>query len=358
MTYYDMAMAAVLIAGMIRGAWRGITWQLASIGSLVLGYLFSYQVSAAIAPMLPGTPEAARAMSMAGSYLVVSGAVFGLAWMVRNVIRKLRFDAYDRHLGMMLGGVEGAAVGILATMLVVSVAPGTRQPIFASPTGKVVNSLVSNVGPILPGEVRNALAPYWPGAVAAAESEAAPEPEARDQAVASRASARLDAAVGPRREGDADNYTATAAPASTRDVVDRLVEQGRGKAEQALVETLDPDGKASTIRDLFEKDKGRLKEAVAGAVDETRRNLADQIQDPDGKVQGKAGEVAKRLGKYRDRIARVQDDVKKARQRLEQGTDGTIEDSRRKLEKSLSDAIDKGLDKLGLPDPAPAAAPR
>ncbi len=79
MTIYDAAMAVVLIGGMIRGAWRGITWQLASIGSLALGYLFAYPISAQIAPLLPGTPEMTRALSMAVAYAVVSGGVFGAA---------------------------------------------------------------------------------------------------------------------------------------------------------------------------------------------------------------------------------------------------------------------------------------
>ncbi len=404
MTTYDMAMAAVLIAGMARGAWRGITWQLASIGSLVLGYLFSYPVSALIAPHLPGTPEAARAMSMAAAYLVVSGAVFGVAWMVRGVIRKLKFDAYDRHLGMMLGGVEGVAVGILATMLVVSVAPKTRTPIFDSTSGKVVNGIVSHVGPVLPIELRNALAPYWHGAAPVAEAEsdagvedaspadveprfaeaddAAPRRDPEVRAVASRATSRLDAEVGRLREGVAAGVEAPAEPApaadaaqvpSAREVMNSLVEQGRRKAEQALVESLDsdPDAKAASIRDLFEKDKARLQDALTGAVDETRRNLtgqvtdavdetrrnvAEQVQGRAGQLQGKAGEVQRRIGDARSRLERTQEEVLRARQRLEQGADGAIDQGRRKLEQSLSDAIDRGLDSL-LPDPAPAKAP-
>ena len=42
MTIYDAAMIGVVIAGMIWGALRGITWQLASIASLVLGYSVAY----------------------------------------------------------------------------------------------------------------------------------------------------------------------------------------------------------------------------------------------------------------------------------------------------------------------------
>lgn len=399
MTIYDGVMAALLIAAMIRGAWRGITWQLASIGSLVLGYLFSYPVSALIAPRLPGSPEAARAMSMAAAYVVVSTAVFGVAWMVRNTIRKMKFDAYDRHLGMLLGGVEGVAVGILGTMLVVSVAPATRTPIFTSTSGKVVNAVVSHVGPILPSEVRSALTPYWPkDAAAIAAGEPAPAADAdvdeeapavaeqparrAPSAIASRASARLDSQVGPAgREVDADvAELAAEAPAipTAREVMDGLVDHGRRKAEQALVEALDTgDGegaKAASIRELFEKDKARLQQAVTGTVDETRNKLTGQVQDAvaetrdkvvdqvqgrAGQLQGRAGDVQKKAEQVRTRVAQTQEQVRRARQRLEQGADGAVDQAQKRIERSLTDAIDKGLSKLGLPDaPAPAPAPK
>ena len=51
MTIYDAAMAIVVVAGMVRGAWLGITWQLASIASLILGYLVLHQASAAVRPL-------------------------------------------------------------------------------------------------------------------------------------------------------------------------------------------------------------------------------------------------------------------------------------------------------------------
>ncbi|WP_337172954.1 CvpA family protein [Paludisphaera sp.] len=392
MTIYDGVMAAVLIAAMARGAWRGITWQLASIGSLVLGYLFAYPISALIAPRLSGAPEAARAMSMGVAYVAVSCAVFGLAWMVRGTIRKMKFDAYDRHLGMMLGGVEGVAVGILGTMLVVSVAPGTRTPIFTSASGKVVNGIVGHVGPILPSEVRAALAPYWPkDAAAIAAGEPAPEAEEAPaeapaprapSAVASRASARLDAQVGPvdgDPTADIDVDLADEAPAlpSARQVLDGLVDHGKRKAEQAIVEALDtdedPDGKAGSLRDLFERDKARLQDAVAGTVDETRRSLTgrveeavvqtkgkvvEEVQGRAGQAQGRLGDVQRQAEQVRSRIARTQEEVRRARQRLEQGADGAVDQAQRRLERSLTDAIGKGLDRLGLPDaPAPKAAP-
>src|SRR3954447_16549700 len=81
MTPYDVLMIGVVVAGMIWGTWRGITWQLASIASLVLGYLVSHPLSAWLAPHLPGSPVVARAGSMLAAYVIVSAGVFLVAWL-------------------------------------------------------------------------------------------------------------------------------------------------------------------------------------------------------------------------------------------------------------------------------------
>ncbi len=379
MTIYDAAMAVVLIGGMARGAWRGITWQLASIGSLVLGYLFAYPISAQIAPLLPGTPEMTRALSMAVAYAVVSGGVFAAAWMVRSTIHRLKFDAYDRHLGMMLGGLEGAGVGILLTLLIVSVSPGTREPIFASPSGRVVGSLLNSVGPVLPGEVRRVLKPFWnePQATVAdadpAEAPETPAPALADSSnlpqplsektvnvpaipapqpkpsklippVAPAASvARLethDSAVRPV-VGSRDAKPATEArpaaeaPAGPRSLFDSIVSEGKQAVEQVVVESLDtdPDQKAATFRQLVDKDKQRLQNAVSGVVGGVKQDLNKQVQGRTQQVQG--------------RVGRLQEQAVKARQKLEQKIGDTIDQT-----------IDQQLDRLGGLQPAPEKTPR
>jgi membrane protein required for colicin V production len=146
---------------MIWGAWRGIIWQVASISSLVLGYSVAHPLSGQLAPHFPGEPVVARTLAMLVIYAAVSGGVFLAAWVVRTTLRRLQFEAFDRHLGMVLGGVEGALLGLVATMFVVSLAPQLRDPIFRSPSGRVVGQVMGALGPVLPGEVRSALAPFW-----------------------------------------------------------------------------------------------------------------------------------------------------------------------------------------------------
>jgi uncharacterized membrane protein required for colicin V production len=184
MTIYDAAMAIVVVAGMARGAWRGITWQLASIASLILGYTMARTMSAQVAPYMPGTPEAAQTLAMVVVYVAVSGGIFGIAWTVRGVLRRLKFEAYDRHLGMLLGGLEGLGVGILLTLFLVSLAPRTRQPIFSSASGRLLVTVMNQAGPVLPADVRRVLAPYW--------HLNAPEPESMADASTSAVQAHDD----------------------------------------------------------------------------------------------------------------------------------------------------------------------
>jgi uncharacterized membrane protein required for colicin V production len=160
LTIYDAAMAGIVVAGMIWGSWRGVTWQIASIASLILGYIASHQLSPQLAPQFGTDPVVSRTLAMMTIYAVVSGCVFLVAWIFRSILRKLQFEAFDKHLGMLLGGMEGALLGILVTFFVVSLAPQTRDPIYSSPTGKMVASLIDTIGPTFKQETKDVLAPF------------------------------------------------------------------------------------------------------------------------------------------------------------------------------------------------------
>jgi membrane protein required for colicin V production len=178
MTAYDAAMIAVVIAGMIWGALRGITWQVASIASLVLGYVVALPVSAQIAPYFPGSPIVARALAMLACYVAVSGGIYLVAWSIRTILKQWKFEAYDRHLGMILGGTEGALLGIVGTLFVLSLAPASRQPIMASTSGKIVGSVLSVAEPALPGELRAELTQLWSDGASVATTDSRPTPSA------------------------------------------------------------------------------------------------------------------------------------------------------------------------------------
>jgi membrane protein required for colicin V production len=187
MTIYDAAMVILVVAGMLWGAWRGITWQLASIASLILGYSVAHPLSGQLAPQFPGEPVVARSLAMLVIYAAVSGGVFLGAWIVRATLRRLKFEAFDRHLGMVLGGLEGALLGLVVTLFIVNLAPQTRSAIFASPTGRVVGQILNTLGPALPGEFRTVLA----HSLSPSESLSRDEPKAVAPSTVQKASSEL-----------------------------------------------------------------------------------------------------------------------------------------------------------------------
>ena len=187
MTIYDAAMVAVVLAGMAWGAWRGITWQLASIASLVLGYLVAHPLSGQIAGHFPGPPIVARSLALLAVYAAVSVGIFVAAWLVRATLRQLKFEAFDRHLGMVLGGLEGAFLGLVVTFFTVSLVPQSREPIFTSKAGYVVGQVMDTLGPVLPGEVREELAPFWPSADGKLEADSNGLSDLKDKVASSKA---------------------------------------------------------------------------------------------------------------------------------------------------------------------------
>lgn len=235
MTYYDVAMAGVVIAGMVWGALRGITWQIASIASLVLGYSVAHPLSVQLAPQFPGEPVVARALAMLVIYAAVSGGVFFAAWVVRATLRKMQFEAYDRHLGMVLGGLEGALIGMVATFFVVSLAPQARTPIFSSPTGKVVGQIMATLGPVLPTEARTALAPFWnaeDGAVAADDGDTAKPNAGSSVPLVERVAERIEG-----RDKTRDDQSKGDAASSLKN----LIEKEETRIGKAFVETAEKE---------------------------------------------------------------------------------------------------------------------
>ncbi len=283
MTTYDAAMVIVVVLGMVRGAWRGFTWQIASITSLVLGYTAAHTASARVASYLPGEPEVQRMLAMGVVYVAVSGGIFGIAWMIRGTLRKLKFEAFDRHLGMLLGGVEGMGVGLLATMFVVSLAPATRQPIFSSKAGHVVGAVMNNLGPVLPGEVRSVLAPHWDGSLTetVATHDADHETGESEEILPTSGQDAVSSELPALREADADDSHSTAPAAAFPGLPalvpvgkeDRAVERASRSAHAARHPSPEGPSGQTGLEGVIEKGREEVEHAVSETIDNELQRL-------------------------------------------------------------------------------------
>src|SRR5262245_38343757 len=101
--WYDALMLAILLFTTIRGAAKGMAWQLAAIAALVLCFLFATPLSLVVAPSINLAPPLNRWVAMLAIYLAFSFGCFSIARLLRGWLEELRFTEYDRHLGALFG---------------------------------------------------------------------------------------------------------------------------------------------------------------------------------------------------------------------------------------------------------------
>ncbi|MCC7421830.1 MAG: CvpA family protein [Planctomycetaceae bacterium] len=158
--WFDAIVAVILLFTTIRGAAKGIVWQLAAIGSLVLCFFFAQSGSLAISPMIPLEPPLNRWTAMFIIYLITSLVAFGTARALREAIEKAKFVEFDRHLGAVLGFVKGAIICIVATFFAVTMTDRIRPVVMNSYSGHYSAVLLDRLAPVLPRELHDIIDPY------------------------------------------------------------------------------------------------------------------------------------------------------------------------------------------------------
>lgn len=158
---YDVLMLAVLVAATLWGAYKGLAWQIASIGSLAASYLVALRLREPLAGYLPA--EAPWNIFLAMLILFVGTGT--IVWLMFNVIsefiEQLRLQAFDRQLGALFGAAKGALLCALITLFGVTLlGESQRQAICNSRSGYYIALLLDRAEPLIPRELHEVLAPY------------------------------------------------------------------------------------------------------------------------------------------------------------------------------------------------------
>ena len=157
---YDFIVLAILVFAAIRGAIKGLVWQLAIIATLVLCFAFSGTGSVLIAPKIPLDPPLNRWVAMLVLYIVLSFAAFGVARLLHGWIEKMKFKEYDRHLGFLFGAIKGITFCLVLTFFIVTLSERQRENVMASYSGHAAAIIMDRLHPVMPEELHDVLEPY------------------------------------------------------------------------------------------------------------------------------------------------------------------------------------------------------
>ena len=158
--WYDVVVLAILAFTTIRGAVKGVIWQVAAIAGVVLCLVFAESTSALAGPYVKLEPPLNNWVVMFGSYVVFSFLAFGVARLLNDWIEKQQFGEYNRHLGAILGFVKGVVICLVLTFFAVTVSADAREMLKHSRSGKAAAIIMDRVHPLMPEKLHDALGEY------------------------------------------------------------------------------------------------------------------------------------------------------------------------------------------------------
>ncbi|MCA9041327.1 MAG: CvpA family protein, partial [Planctomycetaceae bacterium] len=157
---YDLLIFAILLYALIRGAMKGLVWQLAAIAAIVLCFFFAESASLLIAPYITLKPPLDRWVAMLILYFIFSFASFALARVLKEGIEKAKFNDFDRHLGALFGLVKGVLFSIVLTFFVVTIYDESRNYIVQTYSGYYAAVIMDRLHPVMPEGLSEHLEPY------------------------------------------------------------------------------------------------------------------------------------------------------------------------------------------------------
>lgn len=161
MQTYDLVMIAVLLAGLIFGAWKGLAWQLASVASLVVSFFAAVRFSGTLAPYISDQEPLNRFVAMLLIYLTCGILIWFLFRMISGFIDRVKLKEFDRQVGAIVGLAKGGLLCIAITFFAISLTEDPyRESILKSRSGHYIGYVIDRAPLIMPDEIHEVIHPY------------------------------------------------------------------------------------------------------------------------------------------------------------------------------------------------------
>ena len=153
MSWLDWVLLAVLLLSATVGLWRGLVYEVLSVGVWVTAFLLAQAYAAQAGHWLPleGFSEPLQvALGFAAVFLAVAFVGGMLAWLVKQLVESVGLRPVDRVLGGVFGLARGAVL-LLGLALVVNMTPLHSHALWrASPVAAQLSATLYAIKPLLP----------------------------------------------------------------------------------------------------------------------------------------------------------------------------------------------------------------
>jgi membrane protein required for colicin V production len=146
---YDLVMLGILAAAAVLGYFKGLVWQIAWIAGIAASSYVAIRFGGPLSPFFGQQAPWNKLIAMLALYVATSLAV----WLVFRV-------AFDHQLGLLLGLAKGGLLCVVITFFAVTLAPGYRDQIVASRSGRLVAELIVRADQYLPKDIVETVNPF------------------------------------------------------------------------------------------------------------------------------------------------------------------------------------------------------
>jgi len=157
---YDLVMLGILAAAAVLGYFKGMVWQLAWIAGIAASTTVAIRFSGPLAGFFGQQPPWNRLVAMLALYVGTSLVVWLVFRVVSGAISAVHLSSFDHQLGLLLGLAKGVLLCVVVTFFAVTLAPGYRDQIVGSRSGRIVAELIVRADEFLPADVVETVKPF------------------------------------------------------------------------------------------------------------------------------------------------------------------------------------------------------
>ena len=120
MVALDWIFIATLLLSLLIGAWRGLVYEVLSLGTWIAAFVLAQWFAPLAANYLPMAGATEMVRYAAGFVLVFIGAVFAgsiLTWLVSRLFQAAGLRPADRVLGAVFGAMRGVVLLLVAAVI-------------------------------------------------------------------------------------------------------------------------------------------------------------------------------------------------------------------------------------------------
>ena len=157
---YDLVMLGVLAAAAVLGYFKGLVWQIAWIAGIAASSYVALRFGGPLAPFFGQQAPWNKLIAMLALYVATSLAVWLVFRVISGAINAINLSAFDHQLGLLLGLAKGALLCVVITFFTVTLAPGYRNQVVASRSGRIVAAMIVRADQYLPKDIAETVDPF------------------------------------------------------------------------------------------------------------------------------------------------------------------------------------------------------